>query len=553
MSLNPLTSIYLPDFTELSNDQIKEVRRRFVTYMQSALPTVDTAPNTVAGDLLISPLSLITTATEVGLERFMSDLDLENVANGIIYNCDFVSKYLNNFAVNPALNMRSSGVIRLAFSEYKKITLDRNAQFSYSNLIFSIYMPLSGAVQITPFSQIDSAVDPSLNIIPLKVGGNNVYFCDIPVVGHASGSVPIGSSFSVNFKEPTLSSAIALFDFDSGIYTDTLPDLAKKTRETIYAASLNTRNGAIRYTKQIAPFVEGVSPVVASDYECYEPLSGNVLDIYVRSNGYAFQDTQLIRTRNILGDLWECDWQYSGLPIFIQKITQPGINIASIPYDLKRNKDSIYPYQISQYPDQYLFQIPDIKDKNNETIFTYQIDAATGDKVAWFVVSYVQDPMFIALKEALNNPDNAPINVVLNVCGFIPIIINSFKINYVKKAGTVPLLEEAKQKILSYFSNLGYPDKYSDGIIANIMQEAGVSYIRDININAYLQTDIATLNSNAESTNQKIPINSTSDLRNNFTWNYLYNNTVKIAKAGPRNIRFYVLDTAIELHEVKEF
>jgi hypothetical protein len=32
------------------------------------------------------------------MERFMSDLDLEQVASGVVYNCDFISKYIQNFA-----------------------------------------------------------------------------------------------------------------------------------------------------------------------------------------------------------------------------------------------------------------------------------------------------------------------------------------------------------------------------------------------------------------------------------------------------------------------
>jgi hypothetical protein len=54
----------------------------------------------VIGDLIVTPQAYVITALEEGVSKILSDVSLENVSNGIVYNCDFVKQYLKNFGVD---------------------------------------------------------------------------------------------------------------------------------------------------------------------------------------------------------------------------------------------------------------------------------------------------------------------------------------------------------------------------------------------------------------------------------------------------------------------
>ena len=132
-------STYVPAFVELTAEEVSDCRERLATLFSTMFHDIDTAPNTVTGDLILTPQAYQIAALEKGMDRFMSDLDLGNVANGNVYNCDFVGKYLSNFAVANSTELRSSGVIRLVFTRESTYILDRGRQFKIGDYIFSIY------------------------------------------------------------------------------------------------------------------------------------------------------------------------------------------------------------------------------------------------------------------------------------------------------------------------------------------------------------------------------------------------------------------------------
>ena len=90
---------YMPAINEISQDILKDIRDRLVAYLKTSpeFSDIDIRPNSVVGDLIISPLAHIVASLEIGMNRVMSDIDLANVSQGTISNCDFVKQYLNNF------------------------------------------------------------------------------------------------------------------------------------------------------------------------------------------------------------------------------------------------------------------------------------------------------------------------------------------------------------------------------------------------------------------------------------------------------------------------
>lgn len=82
-----LISTYYPALADIPAASIRAARERIVNYLQAAHPELDTRPNTPFGDLYITPAAEDMAAKEVAWGRVLSDLDLQNVADGIVYNC----------------------------------------------------------------------------------------------------------------------------------------------------------------------------------------------------------------------------------------------------------------------------------------------------------------------------------------------------------------------------------------------------------------------------------------------------------------------------------
>ena len=109
---------YMPAIEDLSVEDLTDVRDRLSTYLRSheAFADIDTRPNSVVGDLILSPLSHIMASMEIAMNRILSDIDLGNVSQGTIYNCDFVKQYLNNFGQGQVYEYPATGVVRLVLS-----------------------------------------------------------------------------------------------------------------------------------------------------------------------------------------------------------------------------------------------------------------------------------------------------------------------------------------------------------------------------------------------------------------------------------------------------
>lgn len=128
----------------------------------------------------------------------MSDLCLENVADGTVYNCDFVIHYIKNLGVPANMNYPSTGVVRITFSEDKDYLLDRSTQFKIGDTIYKIYLP--NPRQFICF-KTDSVIDrPGINGSRLKALGDGTWYCDVPVIGN-NGEVNITASEDVEISQ----------------------------------------------------------------------------------------------------------------------------------------------------------------------------------------------------------------------------------------------------------------------------------------------------------------------------------------------------------------
>lgn len=557
---------YMPAYVELDTTTLQDTRSRLERYMRTSFPELATEPNTVIGDLILTPQAFQLAALEMGMDRFMSDLDLGNVANDIIYNCDFVEQYLKNFATDQSNTLRASGVARLVFSEDKQYVLDRSVMFSFNNYVFSIYLPNEGPFTIY---KVGSQVPDGTNGTVLKDSGSDVYFADVPVLGHSGASeIETGTEGLISVSIPELGSISALFAFNPGTDEATLPKLAQRTRETIYAASLNTRNGAIRYVKDVCPFVESIyavhngDPEMLREYHNVWGTSTGCMDIYARSTAYSFIETQNVKLY-LSNDKTKFtgEFPYVGQPYYIESVTQIGYDADNIPHKItSTNTKHLGALAAYTKNERLALEVEnarayDSDAEDDDSLFTLNVDAE-GRKYSYFTVTYHTDPMLPAITATIEHDDYRPVNSDLMMRGFIPIIIERFEVVYVRKPGVVPLLDEAKDAIKIYLGKLGAPDVYSEASIAQIMAEAGVKYMKDIRVKAHVQWSVADEIMDYDENIVPVPsgpeIRDSASLRITYPARSVDTDADTMYACSVRNIRYYLKENAISFNEVKD-
>lgn len=560
-------STYVPAFVELTQEEVADCRDRLATYFRTMFSDIDTSPNTVIGDLVVTPQAFQVAALEKGMDRFLSDLNLGNVAKNNIYNCDFVNEYLKNFAVSDAYRLRSSGVVRLVFSKDMEYELDRGTQFKINDSIFSIYLPNDGKYYIHP---VGTELEEGKNGTVLVDSGSDSYFADIPVVSNIEpeNDITAGVEVAINVVLENLGAANTLVDFNKGSSTNSTAELAERARSTIYSASLNTRNGAIRYIEANCPFVESTYAIRNGDMEMLRGFNNlgvaeGCMDVYARSKSYAFEEEQVVRlTYSPDKDEFEGEFLYTGQPYYIDSITQPQSD-GSVAYNnIEHTITAVNTRGLgargsyTEYEKLYI-TIPNQK-INGTSVFNIRT-TPEGEQYSLFTVNYHTDPLLRDIAATLYNTDYAPVNVNILARGFIPVIIKKFNVRYVRKSGVVPDLETAEKEIRSYIDGLGAPNAYADSEIARIMGEAGVKYMSGIDVYATVQWSIGDYITPLGSTNKAdaIPTKKNTVITTSQGLRVKYPGSGSVASdsmyaCSIRNTRYYMLDTAVSFTEVKE-
>lgn len=558
MDINFLDT-YTPSTIELSTSDVLSTRNQLAQYTRISFPDVANAPGSVIGDLIVTPQSYILTALEKGLERVLSDITLENVANGVVYNCDFVGSYLKNFGIDQAKYLPSSGVIRLIFSQDKQYELDRSTQFRVSNQIYSIYLPNDGNFYCVPSTE---TLAEGLNGCILKDTGSGSWFADVPVVGYVGeSSISANSSGEISQYIEELDGITTLMPFSSGVLSDSIENLAKKTQTTSFSASLNTRYGAVQYINATCPFIQSTYALKDGDKELIRTyknqygIASGCMDIFVRSNSYEFTEKQQVKLVLDSATGWlEGDWHYVGQPYHLESITHPSINVKDIEDReiISTSDTSLGLGALACYTRHEKLKI---RLKNVFQSTDFQLDSATGQKYLYVTVTYQTDPLFDAIAQTVDNKDYAPINVNIMTRGFIPVIISQFDVIYTKLPGVLPDLQAAKDKIKIYLGNVGAPNQFSIAEIADIMRQAGVNYVKGVDVTAKIQWSLGDKVQNFSGELEDVKqteIRSYDELRAYYPNPDQTLQPSDMYACSPKIIRYFVLENSIKFKEVRD-
>lgn len=574
-----LFSIYMPDFEAVTPEHAERARTRLVKYIELKWPDIDTRPGSVFGDTFISQAAYIIAALEIAMGRFMSDLDLENVSKNIIYNCDFVRRYLDNFAVAPRETLKSAGVVRLNFVKDEHVSIDRSFRMKFGNDIFEPRLPHPGGLEIlrvgepTPPGQVNTAR-------LIRVG--NSYYADIAVIGTMTERVKAQASGSVNFQPPNLNGVIALYDFEFGTPPQSLPELAKLTRRTAYSASLNTRGGAENFVLLEFPDVTHVSAVLPGDNEAVRDtvnplgIASGKLDVYVRSSGFGFRNVQRLRLNyNPATDRFASKIIFNHPPILIDDIRYEG----NPTINLKKTNDSCVlfskssdfakaPMALCAYSkyEQFWLSIKMPRDENTGSPLIQTEVTHDGEQYADFVIAYRTDPMLIPITEAIESGDVKPAGVEVLVRGFVPIVFQSMNIKYARRPGTMVNLTAAREEILKHVRSAGYPVNFNEAAIADTMMYAGASNLLAIEVQAFVRwtaaDKILKLNSPDPVTNftgaiadaltpHSVEIVSASAMTPEYVDPFIGTPNATYEVCGSRNVVYILDDAKLTFEEVQ--
>lgn len=564
---------YVPTIPELDQSEVLSTRRRLQEYCTLAFPDIANLPGTVIGDLIVTPQAYVITALEEGVSKILSDVSLENVSNGIVYNCDFVRQYLKNFGIDDMQYKLASGVVRMIFSENKLYVLQRGTQFKLDDShIFNLFLPNDGDLVCAPEG---SAYEFGKNMAILKDAGDGTWFCDVTIVGTYNEQEIVDNVIEGTVSELAISTYIPeltkIFLTSKLVLiqnTDSIVNLAKKAQLTSFSASLNTRNGAIQYVNTTCPFVQSVFAIKDGDNELIRTyrngygIPSGCMDLYVRTSHYETTEQQQVKlVKN--GDYLEGKWDYIGQPYHLESITHPSLSVLDIEEgreiistsnpDLNLGALAAYtPYE------ELKIRIPDRVDEYGDSIYNLQ-RGSDGKEYTYFTVTYQTDPLVHQIAQTVSNTDYAPINVNILTKGFTPVIIRKFEVVYVKKAGVIPDYKLAEDEIKIYFGKVGAPYQYAESEIAKIMDKAGVQYMKTINVEADVQWTIADkiqdFSGNLISWDSGIPtvqIRSSDDLRVYYPAYTEEMSADSMFACSPRTIRYYIMEGAITFKEERD-
>lgn len=490
--MTDIINTYVPSPEELDPAQIAAVRETVTLWFSKDDPALDTRPGSVFGDLVVTPLSKMLTALSQGVENVQSDFLLENIANGTIYNCDFVAKYLRNFVPDDPEANRAYGIIRLVFSSDDNITLDSGVVFFSPNgdaFVPRVYN--EGPLRVR---KVGSISEEGYNDYVLHQTSQTRFFVDLPVMGDSLVQTKVNSAFSLSDEVVNLTSATAIVDFTATVAVEGLSAKAKRAASVYSAITFSTRSGMVRALKREFPELVNISPVLPGDTEMVRSsdngygVSVPCVDIFVKSNYYGSTFKQVYRLNyDADADAFFAQITTAHVPLKFTKALYTGdesIELQLTSYSRSTRTNS--PKLSASFSDSNEYWVKVTMPRDGDGV--PQLPIATDDTSGYqyFEVEYLTDPVYRSVKEFVTSEDNRPVNVDVNVRLCTPVIFDKLEINYKRKKGVTLNRSQASKEIFDTMFTTSYSEPYSDSKIVDSMFYAGASSVESIGGIAYI-------------------------------------------------------------------
>lgn len=574
------TEEYYPNLAELTTQQLADARAKVVAVLQPHFADIDLSPGTPTGDAVVAPLAAFVAASEEAHGRLMSDLDLENVANGLVYSCDFVQKYLGNFSVYDVDNLRSFGMVRLTFSSNIARTLDKSMMFRFGTddeWKFKVSSEAAGVSILAAGSVYNGEPDTFV----LSQTSVNTWAVDLPLEGVMTEAVSRGTAGIATRLPSDVVGIAASIDFMQGVPSAGIADLARMARRVFHALTANSRGGTSSLVLRHWPETNMVSPVVNGDPEMQRVAPGSsmilqapAMDLYFRSNRDNQVETQVVKLYYRQKSPSDPTMVFRGHAGFLHRPSK----ILSVEWVGSTTTTSVASYKLfsastrtdlygslacgSRYESLWLQVYPVLA-----TGMSVIPRTGTGnDAHALFSVTYLADPLLEAVSDTMESPDNAPPGLDLIVKSGPLAYLDSMLVSYNRSPGTRMLLTTAQEKIAAYLGSAGYPSVFRQTAIHDIMKNAGA--VRTTAIEVYgkvmvspagyrfkpaVITDPYDYNADWEAgsvTMLGVNITDISQLSTPTITNTVNGGIPEVWAATERNMRYYIDPANITFHEI---
>jgi hypothetical protein len=503
---------YYPDLGEISTADMATARAFVVTTLQPYFVGVDLSPGTVTGDGVISPLAAGLAAAAVANDRLMSDLNLENVAAGLIYSCNFVQKYLGNFAVYDVENMRGTGLVRLTFSTSSTTTVQSTARFKFGGTS-EFNLRLSDAyTQYITILAAGSAHTGAADTYVLAQTSYTTWAVDVPLEGVVTDAIARGTNGTATEVADTLIGIAAATDFLPGVPSATLPDLARFARSMATSLTSGNRAGTRSLVLRNWPETRMVSPIITGDAEMQRTVAGGAMilqqpamDIFIRSARDQQVETQTVRLN--YAEVADGDGTSNRFRGYVNFLHRPS-KILSVEWAggagyidtttwyTRTSRVDLHGslHCGSRFEELYVDVEPTIDVVTNMPVIQMSddIEMSPPQLFAMFTITYEADPLLEMMSSVLEARDNTPAGVDVIVKGGPVVDVEAMTIRYTKKKGTRTLLAAARENIVEYMRTAGYPDVFSQTAIIDIMRYAGADRTVSIECTGHVSATPAT-------------------------------------------------------------
>lgn len=500
--MSSLFTTYLPSSSEITAAALADARARVEAIWRAYDASADTTPGSVVGDRILTPFAGMIAAVEEASRRLMSDMDPQNVANGVIYSCDFVTRFLDNFGVYAADEQLGGGVLRLSFDQQaldwtdNKYELDRSLRFRTVDGV-ELEMVLTypgGLILRTP----GALPQENTNQAWLVEIGPDRFSVDIQVMARVPVTVAAGAAMSVSETITGLTACNALVSFHS-LGASGLSTLAKKVRETAYAATPSQLGGLRRFIKQAVPRATLVSASGPGDPGMLRGsanalgLPVNAIDVRVRGYDAWQLDRQTVWLEyDTDNDRFVGEWQPMQAPLLLRGVswtTSPQIQLDATIWG--RSGDTRAPLLTAAGSglEEYWISLPMPLDDADAPLISLSV--LRGNPGAWFTVDYLCDPTVAAVRAALLAPDNLPIGADVLVKPLLPVELNLIRANYRRRNGVTFNLAAARSEIHSHVLGTGWPEIMSDAAWIDSINYAGASSVIGFDVEGAVRWSVA--------------------------------------------------------------
>lgn len=501
------TEEYYPSLSEIDEAAFAAARAEVVAELQPVMGDVDLSPGTPTGDFCVSPLALYRAGAELSNSRLMSDLDLSNVADGLIYSCDFVRAYLGNFGVYDVENLKATGLVRLTYSAADALTIPRTVRFRFnttSDWTLKVSDPsISEITILAPGSSHPGDADTYI----LAQTSATTWAVDVPVEGVLEAPITAGTTGTSTVVPTSLVGIAAAVDFMSGLPSSSLSALAKMARKVAFSLTAGSRASTTALIYRNWPEANMVSPVVPGDTELQRVAAGSAAalqapaaDVYFRSSRDMQRETQNVRLDYVQPTVGGDKVFRGTLPL----LHNPS-RIVSIEWSGTTDTSYVTSYEVfsktersdlygslhcgTRYESLHAEVVPEV-DGFDVPLIPLTDDG--GSQYAIFTVTYDTDPLLETVSSLLESPDYRPAGVDVLVKSGPLVLLSDVAITYTKKEGVQTTLGVARDKIVDYFRTAGWPEPFAVTELHDIMRNAGADRVISVEVTGSITVSAAT-------------------------------------------------------------